>query len=170
MTLRDGGVNLVVWDFDLTILKVHSWGERISPDSVAKRDWEADFADLKLFRELVTCLKANGVKVAVASFGLYETIQNFLNLAFPDGTFTRENISTPTTVGGKDGWNVKGGKVPQLNELTGRLGVAKEFVMFFDDDLKNVTGARDEGYVGAFHTPDGFTKKVWDQMMEEFKE
>ena len=29
-----GNVRLVVFDFDLTILRIHSWGERVRPEDV----------------------------------------------------------------------------------------------------------------------------------------
>jgi len=43
-------VDAVVWDFDLTILRIHSYSSRIrSREAVASRDLGADFADLEFF-------------------------------------------------------------------------------------------------------------------------
>lgn len=105
---------LIVWDFDLTILSIHSWGERIQPSDVARRSLERDVADLEFFRAFVKRALAKGIKVAVASFGVYEVIQEYLDRAVGPGVFTRENISTPSQHGTKDGHVVEGGKIPLL--------------------------------------------------------
>lgn len=105
---------LIIWDFDLTILSLHSWGERIRPQDVAQRSLEQDVADLEFFRTFVQRALAKGVKVAVASFGVYEVIQNYMDRVVGPGVFTRENISTPSQHGTLDGHVVEGGKVPQL--------------------------------------------------------
>lgn len=105
---------LIVWDFDLTILSIHSWGERIQPRDVARRTLEQDVADLEFFRTFVQRALSKGVKVAIASFGVYEVIQGYMDRAVGPGVFTRENISTPSQHGTKDGHVVEGGKVLQL--------------------------------------------------------
>lgn len=105
---------LIVWDFDLTILSIHSWGERIQPRDVARRSLEQDVADLEFFRAFVKRASAKGVKVAIASFGVYEVIQGYMDRVVGPGVFTRENISTPSQHGATDGHVVEGGKVPQL--------------------------------------------------------
>lgn len=105
---------LVVFDFDLTILSIHSWGERVRPEDVASRSLEDDVADLEFFRVFVERALASGIKVAIASFGVYEVIQAYMDRAVGPGVFTRANISTPSQHGTKDGHVVRGGKVPQL--------------------------------------------------------
>jgi hypothetical protein len=76
------GIKLVVWDFDLTLLTLHSFGERIQPWAVAARCLEDDFWDLRFFCELVPALTAAGLRVAVASFGRYDVIQAYMDAAF----------------------------------------------------------------------------------------
>lgn len=112
-------LRLIVWDFDKTVLSIHSFHERISvcvcvycagwvlslflsvcsqlavtprvyvrvcasalyvpsqPEAVksGERDIRADWGDLDAFVALSRYLKAQGFIVAVASFGIYETIQ-----------------------------------------------------------------------------------------------
>ena len=46
-------VRLLVFDFDLTILSIHSWGERIRPEDVASRSLDRDVADLAFFRRFI---------------------------------------------------------------------------------------------------------------------
>jgi hypothetical protein len=112
---------LIIWDFDLTILSIHSWGERIDPRDVAQRSLETDVADLEFFRAFVARALAKGIKVAIASFGVYEVIQGYMDRAVGPGVFTRDNISTPSQHGTKDGHMVEGGKVPQLRAGGRRL-------------------------------------------------
>lgn len=119
-------VRLLVFDFDLTILSIHSWGERIRPEDVASRSLDRDVADLAFFRRFVARALDTGVKVAIASFGVYEVIQAYMDLAVGPGVFTRENISTPSQHGTRDGHVVPGGKVPQL-EVRARVSVRAEW-------------------------------------------
>jgi hypothetical protein len=66
---------LVIWDFDLTLLRIHSHANRIRHDLVASRDMHRDFYDLPFFTALLAELRAAGVLVAIASFGTYDVIQ-----------------------------------------------------------------------------------------------
>lgn len=83
------GVKLVVWDFDKTILRIHAFGDRIAPADVSKRDLDADFCDRAFFVQLSRFLVARGVAVAVASFGKYDVIQEYLDRAFACGAYAR---------------------------------------------------------------------------------
>ena len=105
---------LVVWDFDLTILSVHSWTENIKPEDVASRDIREDVADLEFFQKFVCRALERDVKVAVASFGRYEVFQEYLDRAVGPGKFSRDNITTPSQYGLSDGCAMQGGKVPML--------------------------------------------------------
>lgn len=176
-----GNVRLVVFDFDLTILRIHSWGERVRPEDVEHRHLDRDVADLAFFRAFVLALRDAGVRVAVASFGQYEVIQRYMDAVFGDGqsVFKRANVSTPSTVGFRDGTSVPGGKVPQLcalvseqlfdgtaqNELDEEVWrAATSAVAFFDDDVKNVDGAKRAGYARAALVDGdvGFTRESWE--------
>lgn len=47
----------------------------VPPEQVASRCLTDDFCDLEFFVELVKALVANGINVAIASFGHYAVIQ-----------------------------------------------------------------------------------------------
>ncbi len=66
---------LVIWDFDLTLLRIHSHEKRIRPDFVASRDMNRDFCDLPFLSALLQELRAANIAIAIASFGTYEVIQ-----------------------------------------------------------------------------------------------
>ena len=131
-------MKLVVFDFDLCVLCIHSFAAKINVSEVSRRAAEgslaADFVDLPLFQGVIRGLLRRGLPVAVASFGRYEVIQAYLSAAFGAGDcpFSRANISTPSIVGGADGCNVPGGKVPQLAALCEQFGVEGGVVLFFD--------------------------------------
>jgi hypothetical protein len=74
--IADVGIRLVVWDFDLTILRIHSFATRLTAADVAGRDLRGDFCDLDFFVELSRSLVNIGVGVAIASVSLWA-------LAFP---------------------------------------------------------------------------------------
>lgn len=136
-TLRER-VKIIVVDFDQTVLKIHSFHERIAAKDVPRRNWRKDFVDADLFVKLVGDAKEAGIPVVVASFGVYETIQAYMNQLFPEGTplaFTRETISTPSTVGSMDGWSVESGKNKQITKLCTELGIPFEAVLFLDGVL-----------------------------------
>jgi hypothetical protein len=144
--LRTCGFRLVVFDFDLCMLRIHSFGQRLTPAQVLERNIENDFTDLNLLREFVLSLRNAGLHVAVASFGKAEVIRTYLERAFEefrcaDGSlpFTAENINTPQSVGRVDGFNDKlNGKNIQLDSLATQFGVMKENILFFDGVLADV--------------------------------
>ena len=53
------GTNLVVWDFDMTLLSIHAFGEGVEPEEVAAR-WQADAADAELLRAFVRKARESG--------------------------------------------------------------------------------------------------------------
>jgi len=135
------GLKVVVWDFDLTILSIHSFGERIAPAAVAVRSMEADFRDLAFFRRVVSELRSRSIDVAVASFGRYDVIQAYMDRIFEDASvdssigsrvFDRANILTPSTVGLPDGCSMPGGKNTLLQHICEKHGAMPRDVIFFD--------------------------------------
>lgn len=99
-------------------------------------------------------------------------IQAYCDRAFGKGTLTREDISTPTAVGGKDGCSVEGGKNLQIEKFClEKYGASwsvdmRRKVVLFDDDSRNVEAAKKAGF-RAVHTPDGFTKAVTKSVFDE---
>lgn len=141
-------VDLVVWDFDQTILAIHSYALRIEAEDVPRRNLYEDFAHLDFFCAVVRALVAADVKVAVASFGKFEVIHAYLERAFGEVLFHRDNICTPSQVGSRDGFSLRGGKNLQLKKLLGDYGITDRFrVLFFDgallDHWASAVGERD---------------------------
>lgn len=165
------GIRLVVWDFDLTILRIHSFATRLTAADVASRDLSLDFWDLPFFITLAQHLVRLGVAVAIASFGRSEVIQAYLDRAFepPDEGArlfsSTTNIVTPATVGGVDGWAQPGGKNSLLEHLLVGVfpGITKNAVLFFDDDNTNVELAKEAGFQRSVHCPQGFSSATWKQ-------
>lgn len=109
--------------------------------------------------------KKRGIEVKIASFGNYDVIQAYCDLALGVGAMTREDISTPSVVGSRDGCSVEGGKNKQLQKICEeRYGVdawreRADTVVLFDDDERNVRSAIEGGF-RAVHTPDGFDARA----------
>eukprot|EP00959_Pyramimonas_sp_CCMP1952_P418264 8762479-Pyramimonas_sp.AAC.1 len=94
-----------------------------------------------MFRSTASAQHA-GSLIAVASFGEYEVIQNYLNLITP-GVFNRANICTPSCVGGTDGCTVQAGKVPMIEYLIDTMTKQpveqyKARTVLFDDQADNI--------------------------------
>ena len=159
-----GQPRLVVWDFDLTILNCHAFGEGVEVAQVAGR-WQADVRDADLFRAFVDTAQALGVSVGIASYGRREVIAEYMDQIFagrdPVPFSVVTNIVTPAALGLPDGTSVPSGKSQMLKLLCERLSPAIEdpsAVLFFDDDGENVRDCQRAGFRHAIHTPDGFSK------------
>lgn len=139
------GIKAVIWDWDKTVLRIHSWAQRVRAEDVRAGHHEGDFMDREFFEALVKALVEREVKVLVASFGSYEVIQAYTDRLFGHGSnpFNRDTISTPSTLGTfrgedgqehahKDGTSVRGQKLPQLKKLCDAHALKKHEVMFFD--------------------------------------
>ena len=142
-SLRLAGVKAVCWDFDKTILKIHSYSERIDAAAVPHRNVPDDFCDLPFFVMLVHKLVASKFHLAIASFGVYGTIQSYMDVAFGlagqtprrvamNRIFSVDNIVTPVALGEKDGCVMAAGKNRALEMLTAKLGIKPEELLFFD--------------------------------------
>jgi hypothetical protein len=142
--LPPGGIHAVVWDWDKTVLKIHSWGSRVQAINVSAGHHDGDFADGECFKVLVMQLLQAGVKVYIASFGSFEVIYAYTVRMFgTDNPFDRKTISTPGALSPtkdsnghplqyKDGVTVAGQKLPQLMHICKAEGLKREQVMFFD--------------------------------------
>jgi len=110
---------LLVFDFDLTLLRIHAWFLKVTPEQALERPL-SDFADLPLFQAFVAAAKRRGDQVAVASFGCSETILVYLERACP-GAFSSHNVLTPSFVGVPDGTCLPDGKDSMLRALSERF-------------------------------------------------
>ena len=136
---------------------------------------EDDFTDLKHFKHVIREALRLEIRVAVATFGIYEVVQAYLTKAFPleenggNGPFTRENILTPSGFGApSDGHSLDSRKSAMLEHLCTSStahheqknvlssSLLQSEVLFFDDDLRNIEHAIAHGYVHSFVTPTGF--------------
>ena len=115
-------VRLVAFDFDLTILKVHAYKEKVEPRDVEGR-WIDDVADLPLLRVFVRTARSRGIHLAIASFGKRLVIQSYMEHILkgtPDEGYFKEglggNIATPASVGLREG-SSRSGKARLLKLL-----------------------------------------------------
>ena len=160
--------SLVVWDFDKTVLRIHAYGRRIEPEQVAAR-WERDIADKDFFIQFVSTARSRGIHVAIASFGRYEVVQEYMHEIFREHggpAFPPELIVTPAALGARDGTSVADGKPRMLQLLQGRCSPVvtdRGKVLFFDDDGDNIADCVRAGY-RAVHTPAAFTRAALSEL------
>ena len=138
-------IKLVVWDFDMTILRIHSFAKRISALDVPRRDYERDCADANFFRAFLREMKQKSIKVAIASFGKREVIETYLkclvdgkkgdeDLAEYAFNEKKKSIVTPNDVGGTDGCSMKD-KSRMLDALTKRYVLSMN-----EEDISSAQG------------------------------
>ena len=141
----DERIKLVVWDFDMTILRIHSFAKRISALDVPRRDYERDCADANFFRAFLREMKEKSIKVAIASFGKREVIETYLkclvdgkkgdeDLAEYAFNEKKKSIVTPNDVGGTDGCSMKD-KSRMLDALTKRYVLSMN-----EEDISSAQG------------------------------
>ena len=153
----------VVWDFDLTILAIHAFGDGVEPHEVPGR-WEREVRDVALLRAFVTVAQRKGIPFGIASYGRSEVILAYMSAIFAGAEappFTHDNVVTPAALGLIDGTSVTDGKPKMLALLCERATppiAEPDAVLFFDDDGENIAGCRRAGFGNAHHTPLGFSR------------
>lgn len=130
-------IKLVVFDFDLTLTKIHTWHSGIKTKREAAT-YDADyvrnelFADFELLCRCIESFNARGIQVAIATYQYSSVVETLLDIAF--------NKKSPI---GKD-WimardTCKGDKFSMLKKLSKKLGLVDgDVVVFFDDDADNI--------------------------------
>ncbi len=91
--------DLYIWDFDLTLVKIHTFASEVKEEDVTSLSWKKfmnQLSDPVFFRDLVIYLIENKKKVAIASFGKYNIIKTYMDRLFNDNhIFDKHNIITP---------------------------------------------------------------------------
>jgi hypothetical protein len=164
--LAQHNIKLIVFDFDFTILKIHSFAQRITAEQVATRDLESDFKDLSFFQSLVSEARTHSIEIAVASFGRFPVIKAYMQRAFPCQEAEVDILTPGCFENCRDGQSMENGKNQMLEKYSERkyLVNSKEYqhqVLFFDDDESNISLARQSGWLYSFHTPTGMTKSAF---------
>ena len=157
------GIKHVVWDFDLTVLGLHSADIvlKISSDLMTARwnDAKCDsigpcnlnyYANANLFKDVVLECKRNNIKVYIASFGYRLFIKGQIEILFgkDQDIFNDDNVWTPSDFGFND-FDDMGDKLKMLNKIKLDNG-DKNQVLFYDDSYKNITSAVADGFKHAF--------------------
>ncbi len=158
--------DLYVFDFDLTILKIHSYAQNITPSKVESMGWRKlmdQFADPIFFRDLINYLISRNKKVAIASFGKYNVIKAYLDRLFDNTSiFGLDNIITPMN---EKKTRPSDDKNEYLVGLIRDLNIDYKRVIFFDDDINNINKSKELGVTAINIDPrNGFNRNVWNQL------
>lgn len=154
---------LVVWDWDRTVVQCHTFRECIQPEDVVER-WKADVYDLALFQHFLRAAQVSGIRVGIASYGRRDVILAYLECIFSvaELSLLAEMIVTPSDFGLPDGTPLPApGKPKMLACLCERAEPVisdTSTVLFFEDDEVNVDDAHDAGYCMTIFVPDGFSR------------
>lgn len=164
--------DLYVFDFDLTILKIHSYAQNMTPSKVESMGWRKlmdQFADPIFFRDLINYLISQNKKVAIASFGKYNVIKAYLDRLFDNTSiFGLDNIITPPN---ERNIRPNDDKNEYLVGLIRDLNIDYKRVIFFDDDINNINKSKELGITSIQIDPmNGFNRNVWNQLAKPKQE
>ena len=163
--MKDKSYKIVAFDFDQTIVNIHTFFAGVNPTNVHERSLKEDFADIELFQEVVRKLQQNQIKVAVASFGYKAVIEAYLAEIFP-------NDSKEITILSRENDLTKSKMLKLLAKELNDEDLNKNQVVLFDDDAKNCKQCRKEGYdaVEVETRYNGLSKKFWKEWIRSEKQ
>ena len=160
--------DLYIWDFDLTIIKLHSFANHTKEDEIKSLSWKklmCHFYGPIFFRDLIYFLRGNKKKVAIISFGHYNVIKAYLDRLFDDtNIFNKNNIITPDQNCNR---RANTDKNQYLINIARELNIKYNRIVFFDDTIGNINGARELGIKSIEIDKDGFNNKVWNDLISE---
>jgi hypothetical protein len=157
--------DLFIWDFDLTIIKIHSFANHTKEDEIQSLSWKklmCHFYDPIFFRDLVYFLRGNKKKVAIISFGHYNVIKAYLDRLFDDtNIFNKHNIITPDQNCNR---RSNTDKNQYIINIARELNIKYNRIMFFDDTVGNINSAKELGVEAIQIEKEGFNHKVWNDL------
>ena len=161
--------DLYIWDFDLTILKIHSYANEIKEEDVKSLSWKklmCHFADPIFFRDLVNHLIGNKKKVAIISFGYYNVIKAYLDRLFDnDKIFGKHNIITPIDECQRH-TSINSDKNQYIINIAREHNIPYQRIIFLDDTYLNVNNARELGVSTVkISQKIGFNQSIWNEMV-----
>eukprot|EP00035_Acanthoeca_spectabilis_P021531 m.438756 g.438756 ORF g.438756 m.438756 type:complete len:217 (-) comp18281_c0_seq1:144-794(-) len=186
-------VKIVIFDFDKTITNKHTGGSVLLPVHATDEFIEGNFADLEFLKFVVPFIRAQGVQVAIASFGEDDPesllsgmalIRKYLDTAFgqkksrdlfPDHAIALwhpERKNPPRD-------EKKVGKEEHIAEVVKNLSVKckPSEIVLFDDDATNIKIAGKKGHRAimchAYSSKEqekgkatGFNRDVWKDFVK----
>lgn len=136
-------VKLVVWDFDLTLTRIHTFKNGILTNShvdMLTSDYVRDdiFADFTFFKETVQKLLDNGIKVGITSFQYDNVIISLLDKAYgfnEDEEDTKRHFNFDNVLGR---YFVVRNKLDMIKHLAKSVDSIEGEIWYFDDDVDNI--------------------------------
>lgn len=170
--------SLVVWDFDLTITRLHTWHAGwLSKEAVNELSAEYIrqdvFADFEFFKETVEMLKQKGVHIGIATFQYTDVVKALLDKAYGGAEHN------PFAIGDIIGrLYIFRNKLKMIMHLAERnnISLVDSVVWFFDDDSKNLKKIdqytkRESKKIKTFHVDKQihFCRDVYSSSFKEIK-
>jgi len=154
---RQFNYRLYIFDFDQTLLKLHSWQDRGCNQPLSKSEFkrrvshpEKDFFELNFIHAFFKACRENGCGIGIVSDQYSENIQHYLeavnlNQYFSDvnlkGRTQRYNVLT-------DNYELLS-KRERIEQICQKIGIGFDQVLFFDDDLENIYQLYDDRWLGS---------------------
>lgn len=144
---------VVAFDFDKCLMIRHWWGtyrtmplDQISPGP-------EDFAHPNIKNLLTDLLSRPNVNVAVASFGRGDVIRKAIDSVLEPELSQRVFITTPSDYPPYTDGQSMGNKNQQLQRISNKFSTPIKEIIFFDDDKRNISFAREYGINAQWSAP-----------------
>ena len=156
---------LLVWDYDLTLTKIHTCsGVKLNTN---EEPLENFIADPELVKQTFLYQKMSGHDIAIASYGRYSDINTTLErLGIKvDHIVTPDKIREIYHTNWYDGYAPPCGvnKVLMLNHLATITGYSTRDIILIDDSWANILDAQKSGYT-AIWMKEPYSKALYEKL------
>ena len=170
--------DLYIWDFDMTILRIHSYANNMHSSEINTMNWKkfvAHFWDPIFFRDLVNYIISKKKKVAICSFATYNVIKAFMDRLFDNNNiFGLHNILTPLNGEQKYNRTVRIGSDKNnllLELIRDNPGIPNSRCIFFDDTQSIIDSAKELGISVVKIDPSiGFSRQAFNPLVKQIKD
>ncbi len=170
--------DLYIWDFDMTILRIHSYANNMHSSEINTMNWKkfiAHFWDPIFFRDLVNYIISKKKKVAICSFATYNVIKTFMDRLFDNNNiFGLHNILTPLNGEQKYNRTVRIGSDKNnllLELIRDNPGIQNSRCIFFDDTQSIIDSAKELGISVVKIDPSiGFSRQSFNPLVKQIKD
>ena len=170
--------DLYIWDFDMTILRIHSYANNMQSSEINTMNWKkfvAHFWDPIFFRDLVNYIISKKKKVAICSFATYNVIKAFMDRLFDNNNiFGLHNILTPLTGEQKYNRTVRIGSDKNnllLELIRDNPGMSNSRCIFFDDTQSIIDSAKELGIsVVKIDPAVGFSRQSFNPLVKQIND
>lgn len=144
---------VVAFDFDKCLMTHHWWAKYRNGDINTINPGPEDFAHKNIGHLFTDILARPGVNLAVASFGRGDVIRKAIDSVLEPQLSQKVFITTPGDYPPYSDGTTMGNKNVQLQAVSDKFATPIQDIIFFDDDKRNISSAKDMGINAQWAAP-----------------